>query len=253
MHRLSAELRLRLPDAARHLGDTGQRNRRAQCNAILRGGCNGSVRGAACDTTSICVVGERWGNGQRVRHIHGGQRVRWPVLLERGERFPECKCYNNDLPAQMQSVVIGQSTVLSLDDSGNGNYLIAQQSTLPESATIESLSFYVATASGKMRLGIYDSTGPAGAPGAKLAETAELTTTTVGWNSANVVSPVRLAAASYWLTYLSSDNNLHSRRTGSGGGASAYYVFPYGTLPAVFSTSTTSATVQWSFDATLLP
>jgi hypothetical protein len=149
--------------------------------------------------------------------------------------------------------VIGQSTVLPIDDSGNGNWMIAQSATLSKTATIESLSFYVVSAAGSLRLGVYDATGPGGGPGAKVAETPEITTTTVGWDSANVVSPVSLSAGTYWLAYLSSSDALHSRRTGDGGGASQYYVLPYGPLPSTFATGATTDTVQWSVFATLVP
>ena len=74
---------------------------------------------------------------------------------------------------------------MSVTDSNNGNKLVAQRATLSQTATIQSLSFYVVTASGNLRLGIYDATGPGGGPGAKKAETASITPTT-GWNTANV-------------------------------------------------------------------
>jgi hypothetical protein len=107
---------------------------------------------------------------------------------------------------------MGETNILSLDDSGNANLLIAQAATLSQSGTIQSLSFYVTTASGKLRLGVYDSTGPSGGPGAKKAETNEITPTT-GWNTANVITPVLLPAGTYWLAYLPNDNNLHFRGT----------------------------------------
>jgi len=65
------------------------------------------------------------------------------------------------------AITIGETSVLTSNDSGNGNLLIAQQATLSQTATIQSLSFYVTTASGDLRLGIYDATGPNGGPGAK--------------------------------------------------------------------------------------
>ena len=54
------------------------------------------------------------------------------------------------------TITIGETNVLSTDDAGNGNLLVSQQVSLSQSATIQSLSFYVATASGHLRLGIYD-------------------------------------------------------------------------------------------------
>ena len=112
--------------------------------------------------------------------------------------------------AQAQSVTIGQTAVLSSGDSGNGNLLVAQSATLAQAATIQSLSFYVTAASGNLILGIYDATGPNGGPGALKASTASFTPVT-GWNTANVVTPVSLAAGSYWLAYLPSSNALEFR------------------------------------------
>ena len=63
------------------------------------------------------------------------------------------------------SVVIGEPNILSIDDNQNSNLLLAQQTTLGQSATIQTLSFYVTTAAGKLRLGIYDASGPGGGPG----------------------------------------------------------------------------------------
>jgi hypothetical protein len=147
------------------------------------------------------------------------------------------------------NLTIGESNILQLDDSGNGNLLIAQQATLSQTATIQSMSFYVSTAAGKLRLGVYDATGPSGGPGAKKAETAEITPV-VGWNTANVTTPASLTAGTYWLAYLSNDNNLHFRVDGSG--TERHYSFAYGTMPNTFSASPTSSTSHWSLYASLV-
>ncbi len=53
--------------------------------------------------------------------------------------------------AQARSVItIGETPVLSSGDSQNGNRLLAQSATLPQAATVESLSFYVTTAGGSL-------------------------------------------------------------------------------------------------------
>ena len=102
-----------------------------------------------------------------------------------------------------------------------------------------------------MRLGIYDATGPGGGPGAKKAETGELTAV-VGWNTGNVLVPVSLPAGTYWLAYLASDNNLHFRKAPNSS-TSKYYTFPYGTLPATFSTAPGTSSSHWSLFGTLGP
>jgi hypothetical protein len=150
------------------------------------------------------------------------------------------------------TVTMGETNVLAVDDSGNQDLLLAQQATLAQTATIKSLSFYVVTAVGNLRLGIYDATGPNDGPGAKKAETAEFAAA-AGWNAVNVVTPVSLPAGAYWLAYAPSDNGLTFRRAGDGTGMYAYFSQTYGPMPNTFSTTPTTGTDHWSFYATLTP
>jgi hypothetical protein len=99
------------------------------------------------------------------------------------------------------TITIGETNVLSTGDGGNGNLLCSQNTTLSQTATIDSLSFYVTTAAGNLRLGIYDATGPNGGPGALKAQTSSFKAVK-GWNTANVVTPVTLQPGTYWLAYL---------------------------------------------------
>jgi len=123
-------------------------------------------------------------------------------------------------PSPGSTITMGEPNILSGDDSGNGNLLLAQQTTLSTTATLQSLSFYVTSAAGNLRLGVYDSSGPGGGPGTKKAETNSFTPTT-GWNTANVITPVSLPPGTYWLAYLPSDSNLHFRLDYSG--SARYY------------------------------
>ena len=150
-----------------------------------------------------------------------------------------------------QPLVIGEPNVLSDDDYGNGSLLVAQPASMGQTATLQSVSFYVTAAAGKLRLGVYDATGPGGGPGAKRAETGEITAV-VGWNTGNVLVPVSLPPGTYWLVYLASDDNLHFRKTPNSS-TSKYYSFPYGTLPATFSTAPSTTGSHWSLYGTLLP
>jgi hypothetical protein len=151
--------------------------------------------------------------------------------------------------AATKTVTMGETNILALDDSGNGNFLLAQEATLAEAATIRKLHFYVAQAAGKLRLGIYDATGPANGPGAKKAETAEFDPA-VGWQAVDVLAPVALPAGKYWLAYAPSSSDLHFNRDGNAGSI-AYYPLEYGAMPATFSETPTTATDHWSFYATL--
>ncbi|HAM36342.1 MAG TPA: hypothetical protein DCP85_10510, partial [Elusimicrobia bacterium] len=151
--------------------------------------------------------------------------------------------------SQSSSITMGETNILGIDDSGNGNLLMTQSATLAQTGTIQSLSFYVTQASGKLRMGVYDATGPGGGPGAKKAETNEITPV-AGWNTAGVITPVSLPAGAYWLAYLSNDNNLHFRKHGTAG-SFRYYAYAYGTLPATYSATPTTGADHWSFYATL--
>lgn len=153
---------------------------------------------------------------------------------------------NNDNLLAGASITIGTTTILSVADSGNSGRLNSIQATLSQTATVISMSYYVATASGMMRMGIY-SNGASG-PAALLAQTAEFTPVT-GWNTRSVVTPVQLVAGTYWLAFQPSNNTLTGRGAGSGG-TDRYRDKAYSALPDPFGTST-SVTWNASIYATL--
>ena len=134
-------------------------------------------------------------------------------------------------------------------DNGNGNLLIAQLTSLPQTATLQSLSFYVDSPAGQLRLGVYDASGPNGGPGQKKAETNSFTPVS-GWNTQNVITPVSLPAGTYWLSYLPSDSNL-SLPVDRTSGQARYYSFAFATLPPTFSTAPSAELSHWSLYATL--
>jgi len=148
------------------------------------------------------------------------------------------------------TVILGDANQLPNDDSGNMDMILAQKATLGQSATLKSLTFYVAQAAGNLRLGLYDASGPNGGPGAKKAETAEFAPV-VGANKQDVVTPVLLTAGDYWLAYAPSDNNLHFYLSNDGDGMLAYAAQTYGALPATFPTTVTNENKHWTFTATL--
>ena len=149
-------------------------------------------------------------------------------------------------PTALGAITIGETNILANDDSGNGNLLVAQQVTLGQTATIQSVSFYVTSVSGRVRLGIYDEV--VGNPGTLKAQTAEFTPV-VGWNTQSVVTPTQLPAGTYWLAYLPESSNLHFRMTTSG--TARWYSYTYGALPTTFSSSPQGGTYHWSSYATL--
>jgi hypothetical protein len=147
------------------------------------------------------------------------------------------------------NVTMGFNGVGSTTDTGNAGQLLAQQATLSTTATIQSMSFYVVAAAGNLRLGVYDSTGTGGGPGAKVAETAEFTPTT-GWNTVTSTSHPTLSAGTYWLAYTPSSSSLQFKLDGSGTFKTTN--FTYGALPATHpNPSAANQTGQWSFYASL--
>jgi Immunoglobulin domain len=156
-------------------------------------------------------------------------------------------------PAHAQSTItIGDKNIESAGDSGNGNLVPAQAVALSQAATLQSLSFYVTGASGNLILGIYDATGPGGHPGKLLAATGSFATVN-GWNTANVVTPVSLAAGNYWLAYLPSSSSLSfPKQNDSGSCVYQAQTFSNG-MPATFATSVSDCSpTTWSFYATLV-
>jgi len=145
--------------------------------------------------------------------------------------------------------IIGETSVLSGKDSGNGNLLLVQSASLAKTATIQSMSFYVTTAAGKLRMGIYDATGTGGGPGKLLATTAEITPA-AGWNKANVTTAVSLNSGTYWLAFLPSSGSLSCSNTYASGTVK-WAGYTYGTMPATFPATQGSMTAHWSFYATL--
>jgi hypothetical protein len=148
------------------------------------------------------------------------------------------------------TTTIGETAVLTAGDGDNGSLLLAQKATLTQPATIQSLSFYVTQAAGKLRLGIYDDSGASENPG-KLVAATNVFVPTVGWNTQNVVAPVTLEPGYYWLAYSPSSNNLSFVKQNNSGYC-VYYVHS-GALPNTFSKALDICTpTTWSFYATLV-
>jgi chitodextrinase len=151
-------------------------------------------------------------------------------------------------PPPSPTITMGESSVLSTNDSGNGNLLVSQKATLAQNGVLRRMSFYVTTASGNLRMAVYAANGASGGPGTILAETSSFTPT-AGWNTVDVLAPVTLAAGSYWLAYLPSSSTLAFRAGGPG--EARWTSYSYGPPPATFPATTSSGTVRWSFYATL--
>jgi hypothetical protein len=151
-------------------------------------------------------------------------------------------------PTPSTLITIGDTTIETSVDYGNGNLVAMQSANLNQSATIQSLSFYVGSPGGNLVLGIYADN--AGVPGLLVAQTAAFTPA-AGWNTASTTSNPTLAAGNYWLAYSPSSSTFAFRITSGG----QYLVEPFtytGSLPSSF-TSTSGNAFHWSFYATLTP
>ena len=159
--------------------------------------------------------------------------------------------YSNIISATTSTVppisTIGETNIVSGNDSGSENLLVAQPAALTSAGTLQSISFYVRTAAGNLRLGVYDATGPSGGPGNLKASTNSFVAIT-GWNTQNVTAPVSLEPGTYWLVFFMDDGNLVSAMDSTGSIQYAYLT--YGAFPAIFPASQ-NYTGHWSFYATL--
>jgi hypothetical protein len=207
------------------------------CEGI--GSANGTTVSSA-PTTNLCTTGSTLG-------LSGSGPWNWTCAGSNGGSTASCSAS----PASSGSTItIGETNVLTTADNGNANLLIVQSTTLSQTATIESLSFYVTVAAGNLRLGIYDATGTNGAPGALKAQTASFVPT-AGWNTVNVVTPVSLAAGTYWLAYLSDNNTLAFVKGQTAGVNDGWTAYTFGAMPSTYPGIQGSDGVHWSLYATL--
>jgi hypothetical protein len=224
-------------------GSNGGSTASCSANLEINGAC-GSSNGTdltIAPTTNLCSAGTQ-------SSVTGTGPWDWTCAGSNGGTTASCSA-----PLETTSTItIGDTNVESTGDSGNGNLLIAQEATLSEPATIESLSFYVTKASGNLILGLYDATGPNGGPGALKATTSGFAAKT-GWNTASVTTPVLMQPGTYWIAYLPSSSSLDFVNNGGASGSFCYYSYTYGSLPSAFSTAPSCGTVNWSFYATLAP
>lgn len=147
---------------------------------------------------------------------------------------------------------IGDVAVLPSDDSGNAGLVLAQPVTVIGPAVLSTLSFYVVSPAGSLRLGLYASDCKTGLPGELLAQ-AELTTLGAGWVVTPKLPPVVLAPGTYWMAYSPSSNAL-TFRVDRVSGRALYFAAPYSSgLPATWPTTGVTAIVsRWSFKATVI-
>lgn len=143
--------------------------------------------------------------------------------------------------------IIGeQSTAGFIVDSG-ANIIRSAPFSLAQQATAQTMSCYIVTAGGQLRLGIYSDN--AGVPGTKLAETAAFTPTT-GWNTAALTTLPAMAVGTYHLVFLTSSNTLQFAFL-SGPPNLSFVAWTFGALPATWPAGSSTSTGHWAVYATL--
>lgn len=148
------------------------------------------------------------------------------------------------------NIPFGEERILTNDDYSRADTLIAQQATLAQEGTLQSLSMFVYHSPGRAYLGVYDSSGPGGSPGNRVAETAEFSVLS-GWNTQPVLTPVFLPAGTYYLTYVVDHNSMHLVHADDG--LNYYIDYTYGPMPSTFPSGASSTAGHWSFYGTVAP
>jgi beta-glucanase (GH16 family) len=156
--------------------------------------------------------------------------------------------------AQTTTQTFGNTTVGSLTDEGDANYLNGSQFTAGStSGTLSSMSAFVAaigsSPNNKYQLAIYADSG--NQPGALIAKSAEGTLVANSWNTLPITAAIA-ANTKYWLMYNTNGtniavNNLKLTTGGTGGYTSNGASF--GTIPSPFGAFTAN-TLSFSIYAT---
>ncbi|HNB50579.1 MAG TPA: hypothetical protein PK530_01480 [Anaerolineales bacterium] len=150
-------------------------------------------------------------------------------------------------PLPTAVITMGETNVLGSTQSISKNVLSAQRATLSQAARVKSVSIYISTVSGQIRLGVYnDATG---VPGTLQGFTGAFTPV-VGWNTVNVSPQPLLTTGDYWLAFVTDTDGMvipiQNTET------SHFFSYVFGPLPPSFPTSRASGTFHYSYYATLI-
>lgn len=105
------------------------------------------------------------------------------------------------------TIFIGHNTHdLAGSDGGNTNTLSAVKATCSGTGTVQSMSFYVNTASGNINLGLYADSG--GEPGALLCQTGNFAAASNQWNTRNTTTNPTVNSGNYWVAFLGLNSAL---------------------------------------------
>jgi hypothetical protein len=142
--------------------------------------------------------------------------------------------------------MFGETAILPSDDSQNAGLLVMQEAGLTQACQVQSQCFYVTTATGSLRLGIYDN----GNPRTLEVQAPEILAPTANsWNCSNYPQPGPvLPVGTHRLAYEPSSGALGFRKdmtSGTGFGQGEWSPAPYGPFPASVAVAPI-AVVHWS-------
>ena len=129
----------------------------------------------------------------------------WSCLGSGGGTDSTCSASSSSPPPA--SLTLGETSVFQSSDQNNGNYLIVQDAALAQGGTVQGCSVYARVAAGSIRIGIYDASGPGGAPRRLIVQTPSFVVAN-GWTMQGVTGPAFISPGNYWLAFLPTSNNL---------------------------------------------
>ena len=161
---------------------------------------------------------------------------------------------STNTPTGGTTILFGRTATAGLDDSSDDGYLNGSPATLASAATLSSLSVYIGatTPGANVRLALYASDA-GGTPTTLLAQTAE-GAAVAGWTTLPVISPVSLAAGTYWILALT-DNSAVVYRYATGLPSTSFYGWApqtYGPFPAAIATWHRAPTYGFSMYGTAI-
>jgi len=156
--------------------------------------------------------------------------------------------------------VLGLSTVGSVLDSGDSNYLNGSKVTVGgTSVSVTGISVYVGTVdtapNNQYQVGIY--TDQNGTPGTLVASSTSGTLTPNAWNTRPLAAPLQ-ANTSYWLMYNTNGrsaavNNMYYKASSAGQGAYSKSKVAFGSWPTPFGAATLTNGVYSLYTTTVTP
>ena len=131
--------------------------------------------------------------------------------------------------------LIGEFTVCAVDDPGNQDVLCVGPSIVATiDGQIQSLTLFVGTAAGNVRVAVYAADGTGGAPDTLLGESASVAAVE-GWQTIPLVAPVPVSAGDgFWLACNFDDGGCATRLGAIDSAVGHIVAQAYGAMPDPF-------------------